>query len=775
MMMLVVCLSAQPISEQEALQKAQRFLKGKSMVSLDKAANTRGSVNVKPFKHLYLFNAEDNGGFVIVAGDSRAREILGYADEGHLDYSQMPENMKWWLNFYDESIASIPADVTVAETRAADDSKPAVKPMMSYSWNQMSPYNYYCPQGCLSGCIPTAMAQMLVFHGYPTNLPALPAYTDDNGNHLDALQANYMDYQNMSYYDPAILVRYCGQAVKVSYGKQATGGSSGAIPPALVNLFGLDKGTHNVYRASYSAKGWDDLLYNELSSGRPFILSGQVNNDPNNGHAFICHGYSQGYYAVNWGWGGTENGYFAMSAMTTSSGDFSTDQIACIGIRPPAGGSADYPAFSLLKMEAVNSQATRASSSSSFSNIQFSWRIKNSLLETTSYQIGVAIFRPDGNTDLLWKYDAISYDPTYNTTAVTTVNIGSQYGDGTYKITLIYKKTDDTTWQVCQGFYWRYVEAVISGNTITFTNYPTWDPPFETGDYPTDYPTVDPDDPDPDDPDPDDPDDPDPDDPDPDDPDPDDPDPDNPDNPDITEPTTNIAFDYPVVDVDYESESVYFEIDWNKLSTPIFSKLDMTQTQFFDYYSVDCFADEQFLEVPAEDARYVTPYAYNYNNYDSYGVNIYDMAIYNFGYDFYGNGGTPPESADDEADPEYNYVAIAAFYPNYRGKDKHALSFQILTESMEKIVQEETSPVTFTRWLCFAAKSDDEGNITAPYRFIWVKLPITISWETEDPDGINALEADVSDNYYYDLRGQRIDGPLKKGIYIHKGKKIVGK
>ena len=167
MMMLVVGLSAQPISEQEALQKAQRFLKGKSMVSLDKAANTRGSVNVKPFKHLYLFNAEDNGGFVIVAGDSRAREILGYADEGHLDYSQMPENMKWWLNFYDESIASIPADVTVAETRAADDSKPAVKPMMSYSWNQMSPYNYYCPQGCLSGCIPTAMAQMLVFHGYP--------------------------------------------------------------------------------------------------------------------------------------------------------------------------------------------------------------------------------------------------------------------------------------------------------------------------------------------------------------------------------------------------------------------------------------------------------------------------------------------------------------------------------------------------------------------------------------------------------------------------------
>ena len=744
MMMLVVGLSAQPISEQEALQKAQRFLKGKCVVSLDEAANTRSSVKERPYKHLYLFNANDNGGFVIVAGDSRAREILGYADEGHLDYSQMPENMKWWLSFYDESIASIPADMTVEKTRAADASKPDVKPMMSYSWSQTAPYNYYCPTNCLSGCVPNAMAQMLAFHGYPTNLPALAGYTDDNGTYLQALAASYIDYNNMSYYDPALLVRYCGQSVKATYGSQATGASSGAIPSALVNNFGYDRGTHNVYRDAYSANDWDDLLYNELRNGRPFILSGHVYNDINNGHAFICHGYSQGYYAVNWGWGGDQNGYFAMSAMITTSGDFTSDQMACIGIRPPAGGSADYPAFSLLKMEAVSSQVTRYSSSSSFSNVQFSWRVKNSLLEATSYEFGVAIFKPDGNTDLLLKYDAITYDPTYNTTAVSTVNIGSQYGDGTYKITLIYKQPSESTWHVCQGFYWRYVGAVISGNTITFTNYPTWDPPYETGDYPG-YIIPD--------------------------------NPDDPGDPEITEPTTNIAFDYPVVKVNYESyeksEDLYFEMDWDLLSKPIFSQLNMTQTEFFNYYSVDCFADEDFMEVPAEDARYVTPYAYNYNNYDSYGVNIYDMTIFNFGNDFYGNEGTPPEEADDYVEPEYDYVAIAAFSPNYYGRDNHGVSFQILFDYMKIIMKENTSPVNFTRWLCFAAKADDEGNIRAPYRFIWVKLPIVISWATENPDGINAVVADAPDGFYYNLRGQRVDGPLQKGIYIHDGKKII--
>jgi len=107
----VTGLSAQPISEQDALQKAQDFLRGKSIVTSSKASSLRRSASANPYKHLYLFNVEDNDGFVIVAGDSRAREILAYSEKGHLDYSQMPDNLKWWLGLYDEAIAAIPEDM----------------------------------------------------------------------------------------------------------------------------------------------------------------------------------------------------------------------------------------------------------------------------------------------------------------------------------------------------------------------------------------------------------------------------------------------------------------------------------------------------------------------------------------------------------------------------------------------------------------------------------------------------------------------------------------
>ena len=241
------------------------------------------SAQENPYKHIYLFNVEDNGGFVIVAGDSRAREILAYSDKGHLDYSQMPDNMKWWLSTYDESIASIPADYTPAKTRAGESNKPDIAPMMSYSWSQEAPYNYYFPQGCLAGCVPLAMAQMMAYHKYPTNLPAVEGYTDNNSNKFDALPANYMDYNDLSGYNPALLVRYCGQALKANYSATGTSTNTSQIPSLLYNLFGYDQGVHNVFRNAYNAVAWDDLLYNELSNGRPFILSGQRIDRPNAG------------------------------------------------------------------------------------------------------------------------------------------------------------------------------------------------------------------------------------------------------------------------------------------------------------------------------------------------------------------------------------------------------------------------------------------------------------------------------------------------------------
>ena len=731
-------LSAQPISEQEALRKAQRFLQGKNIVSPAKAHSLSRDMNGTPYKHLYLFNVEDNGGFVIVAGDSRAREILGYSDQGHLDYSRMPENMKWWLSQYDEAIASIPADAPPAETRV-DASKTDVMPMMSFSWHQSYPYNYYCPQGCLAGCGPLAMAQLMAFHKYPNNLPALEAYTDKNGNQLDALQANYIDYDNMSSTDAAILVRYCGQGIQASYSPQYTSSDATTIPSALVRKFGFDEGACSAYRTAYNCQEWDDLLYKELSEGRPFILAGQVGDDQHNGHIFICHGYSQGYYAVNWGWGGELNGWYAMDAMATANGDFSSDQMAVIGIRPNAGGTHDYPSFSMSRIE-VTSPLTvnRGSAAEAFSNIKIEWKLRNSLLDPADYRFALVMFTPENKTEILCLYDPVTFLVHYAYSGDAKINIDSKYGDGIYRISVMALNIAKQEWEFLQGMYWRYIQAVISGNTITFTNYPGFDAPYEVGEYPGWYIN-----------------------------------PDNPDNPDVTGPTNDVAFEYPTIQKEYKGKDTGFTIDWTALSTTMYSYLKMDETQFFDNFWVDCFTD--YYEVPSQDARYVTPYAYNNNQDGLQGVNNYDMLIFNFGDDLFGNNGKLPEGEDaDYVEPEYEYIAVATFYPNYEGEGKHRMTFGIPQELMEYLLEGMTSPVTFTRWLRFTYKSDNEGNSTSPLRYLWLKVSMEISWNS-DPDAIKGVKSGEVISEWYDMQGRHITKPMKKGLYIKNGQKVIVK
>ena len=262
--LLVLSVSAQPISEQEALQKARQFLQGKNIVRPSQG-QIRRAAKARPYQHLYLFNVENDGGFVVVSGDSRAREILAYGEEGSLDYEQMPDNMKWWLSLYDESIANLPADMSAAQARAVQRaSKSDITPMMNYSWSQSSPFNAYCPQNCVAGCVPLALAQMLAYHRYPSTLPSMGAYTDASGHYLESLGSRSVDYSNLTYDDAAWMVRYAGQALRVDYDQSSSSAPSASIPSVLVNRFGYSQGVHNIYRDAYKASDWDDLLYTGL-------------------------------------------------------------------------------------------------------------------------------------------------------------------------------------------------------------------------------------------------------------------------------------------------------------------------------------------------------------------------------------------------------------------------------------------------------------------------------------------------------------------------------
>lgn len=189
--MATVAMNAEQVSRQQALQKAQQFMPGKQFGQAKSFARGDSPTDMEPF---YIFNAKGQKGFVIVSGDDRTEPILGYSDKGEITEKNMPENLKYWLECYEiqmKSLDQAKAAGSRGTTRTA--SKTAVAPLIQAHWDQGAPYNYMCPsvinvtQGgenkvayidygkpgydannrCITGCVATAMAQVMYYWKWP--------------------------------------------------------------------------------------------------------------------------------------------------------------------------------------------------------------------------------------------------------------------------------------------------------------------------------------------------------------------------------------------------------------------------------------------------------------------------------------------------------------------------------------------------------------------------------------------------------------------------------
>lgn len=143
--MATVAVNAQLVSRQQALEKAQKFMPGKQFVEKS-VISSRGDVSGR-LDAFYVFNADNNGGFVIVSGDDRTTDILGYSKTGNLDMEQLPDNLKWWLESYARQIEALGTSLEPAQKAKArgSDGWDAIEPMIKTQWNQYYPYNMMCP------------------------------------------------------------------------------------------------------------------------------------------------------------------------------------------------------------------------------------------------------------------------------------------------------------------------------------------------------------------------------------------------------------------------------------------------------------------------------------------------------------------------------------------------------------------------------------------------------------------------------------------------------
>jgi len=363
-------LFAAQVDLSQAQAAAQRFLQNRAVpasgIRLQHAemSSTRLSQPV-----YYIFNSDN--AFVIVSGDDRAQEILGYGDKA-LDMNNMPENMKFWLGTYKEQLEYLQAhpDLEVEKSASRANGGVSVAPMLEAMWNQGYPYYSQCPMiesasvRAQTGCAATSLAQVFYYWKYPDfPTPVIPGYTTKTyGLVLEALPSvtfdwdnilptyNFGDYTQNDEHHRAIaqLMRYIGQAEHMDYTDKFGEADEVGILNAC-HTFGYVN-AQVAYKSILYSNGvdsvyidddtWEEMLQGELVAGRPVVycaVSYSSAYDGYYGHAFNVDGYNanDGKYSINWGWSGTGNGYFALHAFSNQGNNYTLNQLMVMGIEPP--------------------------------------------------------------------------------------------------------------------------------------------------------------------------------------------------------------------------------------------------------------------------------------------------------------------------------------------------------------------------------------------------------------------------------------------------------
>ena len=373
-------LSAAPVDMRTAQYKAQSFANqmlygGKLRAPITgqmTLAHAEMNSKMTDLAVYYIFNT--NNGFVIVSGDDRAEEILGYGDRP-LDINNIPCNMKAWLGTYKEQIEYLQAhknlQVETPSMMAPSLRTASVEPLLTAMWDQESPYWNQCKFNntqCLTGCPATSASMVLYYWKYPdfptpevpgyrfsmsqgwsssttVNVAALPPVTFDWDNMRDRYTSGYTTAEANAV---ATLMRYVGQAEHMEYGSDGSGIDADSVM-LIVNmfkLFGYDEETVRMVKKTSSYSGgqtlytdaeWAAIMQEELSEGRPIVFCAVSGGWFGGGHAFNVDGYDSttNKYHINWGWSGDYNNYFAINAFNGGGSTYNQYQQMVIGVQPP--------------------------------------------------------------------------------------------------------------------------------------------------------------------------------------------------------------------------------------------------------------------------------------------------------------------------------------------------------------------------------------------------------------------------------------------------------
>ena len=277
----------------------------------------------------YVFNDDTGKGFVVVAGDDKMGEVLAYSHEASIDMANLNPEARYLFDSYRQVFEVLGKNkglTTRAETatKATDD----VQPLLKSKWGQDYPYSKQTQY--VTGCVATAVAQVMYYHKWPAQGKSQESYkvTFDNTVRSADFTKSHYDWDNMlpdynrrnvttKQEDAvALLMNDVGIATNMQYTDRVSGTQSYMAERALRNYFDYDAAL--VTRANEGVDNLIEIVKKELRNGFPLYISGDSRSG--GGHAWVCDGFDkEDKFHMNFGWNGQADGYYSLATLSVTS------------------------------------------------------------------------------------------------------------------------------------------------------------------------------------------------------------------------------------------------------------------------------------------------------------------------------------------------------------------------------------------------------------------------------------------------------------------------
>jgi len=523
-----------PIDETTAKQLAQSFWKDNNTMAVrdgkvfKKKMDDARFVNVAAqygYSEFFIFNNTAGKGYVIMAADDCVTPILGYSYENNFDSGELPPNFKAWLDGYAEQINAAVAIKAQATAEIRSDweclrqSKPlpiksekAVSPLVQAKWNQAPYYNAQCPYDdnanvrTVTGCVATAMAQIMKYWSYPLHGLGNHSYVPSSHPEYGTL---YVDFSAVNYQwsnmpnsvtsdnsAVATLMYHCGVSVDMMYGIPTApdygsaayiidyGSGRACAEIAFKTYFDYKSTLHGVKKNDYSDSQWIALLKTELDNARPMLYGGFSSSG---GHAFVCDGYdNNNYFHFNWGWGGTYNDYFYINSLNPGSYNYSQNQQAIIGIEPNQSGGGGGGGTTGFALSYYSNPVMSETEYWFYEDLSVYAEVANRGDESFKGYIGAGVFRKNENDDYVFLKVMKYWDRTSNPLQSgkyiygnLECQAGPPYLPGSYGVAMLYS-LDGQLWNFIDrnNYQDAFFDIIYEQDIETFSDFQ-----ILTGDY----------------------------------------------------------------------------------------------------------------------------------------------------------------------------------------------------------------------------------------------------------------------------------------------------